>query len=120
MVTDLQRAAAPGPELGQVLLDAKLSVPRPRPGAISRVKLVEAARSSECRIVGVTAPAGYGKSTFLAQWADAEDHRVAWVSLDHFDDDPARFLVSVASAYCQAGLGRADLVADCEAPACRC
>ena len=79
MAASVQWGAASGPELGQALLDAKVSVPQPRPGAISRVKLVEAASSSDCRIVGVTAPAGYGKSTFLAQWANAEDRRVAWV-----------------------------------------
>ena len=51
------------------LLDAKLSVPQPRPGSVSRAELIETARASECRVVGVTAPAGYGKSTLLAQWA---------------------------------------------------
>jgi LuxR family transcriptional regulator, maltose regulon positive regulatory protein len=51
--------------------------------------LVETARGSGRRVVGVSAPAGYGKSTLLAQWARAEDRRVAWVSLDRFDDDPA-------------------------------
>src|SRR5215470_342563 len=116
MVTGPQRGAAQSLELGQVLLGAKLSVPQPRPGAISRAKLVEAARLSDRRIVTVTAPAGYGKSTFLAQWANAEDRRVAWVSLDRFDDDPAILLISLASAYCQAGLGGADLVADVSGP----
>jgi len=77
---------------------------------------VKTARSSDCRIVAVTAPAGYGKSTFLAQWAAAEDRRVAWVSLNRFDDDPARLVVSLASAYCRAGLGGADLVAEVGGP----
>ena len=81
---------------------------------------MEAARSSGRRLVAVTAPAGYGKSTFLAQWAQAEDRRVAWVSLDRFDDDPAILLVSLASEYCRAGLGRASLVAYRGAWACRC
>src|SRR5215475_725773 len=83
-----------------------------RPGAVSRAKLIEAARSSDCRCVAVTAPAGYGKSMFLAEWAAAEDRRVVWVSLDRFDDEAAALLVSLASAYCRAGLGRADLVTD--------
>src|SRR5215472_14789173 len=83
-----------------------------RPGAVSRAKLIEAARSSDCRCVAVTAPAGYGKSMFLAEWAAAEHRRVVWVSLDRFDDEPAALLVSLASAYCRAGLGRADLVTD--------
>jgi LuxR family maltose regulon positive regulatory protein len=95
-----------------LLLDAKFSVPQPRLGAVSRAQLIETARSSDCRVVGVTAPPGYGKSTFLAQWAEAEDRRVAWVSLDRFDDDPAILLVSLASAYSRADPRCAELVAD--------
>jgi LuxR family maltose regulon positive regulatory protein len=109
---DTHATASPADELGQLLLDAKFSVPGPRPGTVSRAHLVEAARSSDCRLVAVTAPAGYGKSTFLAQWAQAEDRRVAWVSLDRFDDDPAVLLVSLASAYCRADPDRAELVPD--------
>ena len=90
-------------ELEPVLLDAKLSVPPPRPGSVSRAELIETARAGECRVVGVTAPAGYGKSTLLAQWAEAEDRRVGWVSLDRLDDDPGGAAVGV-------GVGvRADL-----------
>jgi len=109
---DTHGAAPPAPEIGQLLLDAKFSVPHPRPGTVSRAGMVEAARASGRRLVAVTAPAGYGKSTFLAQWARAEVRRVAWVSLDRFDDDPAVLLVSLASAYGRANPGRADLVAD--------
>jgi LuxR family maltose regulon positive regulatory protein len=94
------------------LLDAKFSVPRPRQGTVSRGHLIQTARSSGCRLVAVTAPAGYGKSTFLAEWAATEERRVAWLSLDRFDDDPATLLASVASAYCRAGLGSPDLVLD--------
>jgi LuxR family transcriptional regulator, maltose regulon positive regulatory protein len=100
------------PELGQLLLDAKFSVPQPRSGNVSRAGLIEAARSSGRRIVGITAPAGYGKSTLLAEWARVEDRPVAWVSLDRFDNDPATLLTSLAAAYSRAGLGSADLIAD--------
>jgi LuxR family transcriptional regulator, maltose regulon positive regulatory protein len=110
--TGLHEAASPVPDLSQLLLDAKFSVPQPRPGIVSRGDLVETARSSDCRLVAVTAPAGYGKSTFLAEWAATEDRSVAWVSLDRLDDDPATLLASLASAYCRAGLGSADLVVD--------
>jgi LuxR family transcriptional regulator, maltose regulon positive regulatory protein len=103
-------SVSPAPELGRLLLDAKFSVPRPRRGKVRHPHLVAAARSSDCRVVAVTAPAGYGKSTFLAEWARAEDRRVAWVSLDRFDDDPGVLLTSLASALCRAGLGSADLV----------
>ena len=99
-------------ELDERLLDAKLSVPPPRSGAVSRAALIEAARASECRVVGISAPAGYGKSTLLSEWALAEDRRVAWVSLDRFDDDPAALLTVLASAYARVTPGHADLVAD--------
>ena len=98
--------------LDALLLDSKLSVPQPRPGLVSRAGLIETARASDCRVVGVTAPAGYGKSTLLAEWALAEDRRVAWVSLDRFDDDPALLLTLLASAYARVSPGSADLVAD--------
>ena len=49
--------------LDALLLDSKLSFPQPRPGSVSRAGLIEAARASECRVIGVTAPAGYGKPT---------------------------------------------------------
>jgi LuxR family maltose regulon positive regulatory protein len=109
---DLHQAAPAVPELRQLLLDAKFSVPQPRRGSVSRAGLIEGARSSGRRIIGITAPAGYGKSTLLAEWARVEDRRVAWVSLDRFDDDPATLLTSLAAAYCRAGLGSADLIAD--------
>ena len=99
-------------QLGQLLLDAKFSRPQPRPGTVSRSELVATACSTGCRLVAVTAPAGYGKSTFLTEWAATEERPVAWVSLDRFDDDPATLLASLASAYCRAGLGSPDLVAD--------
>jgi LuxR family maltose regulon positive regulatory protein len=112
----MRGTASPAPELDQLLLDAKFSVPRPRPGAVSRAGLVEAARSSGRRLVAITAPAGYGKSTFLTQWAQAEDRRVAWVSLDRFDDDPAMLLVSLAAAYGRTDPGSANLIADMRGP----
>src|SRR3954453_18609950 len=86
-------------ELEPLLLDAKLSVPERRPGSVSRAGLITKARGRACRVVGVTAPAGYGKSTFLAEWAEAEERPVGWVSLDSFDDDPAALLQVLTSAY---------------------
>src|SRR4249920_2919167 len=78
----------PGPagptvvELDESLLDAKHSIPHPHPDSVSRAEVIETARASDCRVVGVTAPAGYGKSTLLVEWAVAEDRPVAWVALD--------------------------------------
>ncbi len=94
------------------LLDAKTSVPQARSGSVSRAQLIETARVSGCRVIGVTAPPGYGKSTLLVQWAHAEDRRVAWMSLDHLDDDPALLLTLLAAAYTRVSSGNDDLVAD--------
>ena len=95
-----------------LLLDSKLSVPPPRPGFVSRAGLIEKARGSGCRVIGVTAPAGYGKSTLLVEWALAEDRPVVWVSFDRLDDDPALVLSLLASAYARAWPANAGLIAD--------
>ena len=62
-------AGRPVVELDESLLDARLSIPDPLPGSVSRAGLIRTARASGCRVVGVTAPAGYGKSTLLIEWA---------------------------------------------------
>jgi LuxR family transcriptional regulator, maltose regulon positive regulatory protein len=49
-------------------------------------------------VVAVVAPAGYGKTTLLAQWAEHRNHRVGWVSVDDRDNDPAVLLTYVAVA----------------------
>ena len=99
-------------ELDEFLLDAQLSIPDPHPGSVSRAGLIRTARASGCRVVGVTAPAGYGKSTLLVEWAAGEDRRVAWVALDRFDDDPAVLLTLLASAFARISPGNSDLIAD--------
>jgi LuxR family maltose regulon positive regulatory protein len=87
------------PDVDVVLLDTKLAVPSLRRNAVSRAGLIDRAQASGCRVVAVTAPAGYGKTTLLAEWARSDERRVAWVSLDRFDDDPARLLSLLARAY---------------------
>jgi LuxR family maltose regulon positive regulatory protein len=99
-------------KLDAVLLEAKLSVPHLRPRSIRRAELIEAARASDCRVVGITAPAGYGKSTLLTQWALTEDRRVMWVSLDRLDDDPAILLTLLAYAYARASSSYPDVSVD--------
>jgi LuxR family transcriptional regulator, maltose regulon positive regulatory protein len=49
-------------------------------------------------VVSVCAPAGYGKTTLLAQWAAADERPFGWVSLDNRDNDPAVFLTYLAGA----------------------
>ncbi|MEN5072858.1 AAA family ATPase [Isoptericola cucumis] len=103
-------------ELDHQLLEAKFAVPRPRPGAVSRARLVDAARASRRRVVGVTAPAGYGKSTLLAEWAARDDRPVAWVTLDRADDNPLPLLVVLASAFSRIDPRYPDLSEDMVGP----
>ena len=95
-----------------LLLEAKFAIPEPHPGGVSRAELIDAARASERRVIGVSAPAGYGKSTLLAQWARTETRPVAWVSLDRLDDDPAALVTLLATAYARISPASADLVAN--------
>lgn len=99
-----------------MLLDGKLSVPEPRHGLLSRAALIDAARDGRGAVVGVTAPAGYGKSTLLIQWARRDPRRVGWISLDGFDDDPSALLFLLASAYERAVPEHAGLAAAMSGP----
>jgi LuxR family transcriptional regulator, maltose regulon positive regulatory protein len=78
---------------------SKLSPPQLRHDAIRRPGLVNRLRAArETSVVVVTGPAGYGKSTLLALWAERETRDVAWLSLDEEDTDPKRFLAYLALA----------------------
>jgi LuxR family transcriptional regulator, maltose regulon positive regulatory protein len=69
------------------LLDAKLAVPAVRPGTVMRPGLVNRLRAaSSHRVVSIVAPAGYGKTTLLAQWAARDERAFAWVAIDDGDD----------------------------------
>jgi LuxR family transcriptional regulator, maltose regulon positive regulatory protein len=80
------------------LLESKLRPPLARSGLVPRSALVgRLLVPHELPVVCVVAPAGYGKTTLLAQWA-ARKRRAAWVSADRRDDDPAVLLSYVAAA----------------------
>jgi LuxR family transcriptional regulator, maltose regulon positive regulatory protein len=75
-----------------VLLATKLHVPRPQPGFVPRRRLVQALGEGLARgRVLVCAPAGFGKTALLADWARGDGRPVAWLGLDGGDSDPARF-----------------------------
>ena len=75
-----------------VLLATKLHVPRPGPGVVPRPRLTgHLDEGLEQGLVLVCAPAGYGKTVLLADWARRRQRPVAWLSLDEGDNDPARF-----------------------------
>jgi len=75
-----------------VLLATKLHLPRIHPGFVPRPRLVQAVCEGLAReLVLVCAPAGFGKTALLADWARVDGRPLAWLSLDAGDNDPARF-----------------------------
>ena len=106
-------AAPPGAAVsGQdALLATKLHVPRPQPGFVPRPRLVETLGEGLARgRMLVCAPAGFGKTALLAEWARGDGHPVAWLGLDGGDSDPARFWRHAVAALDRARPGLAGRV----------
>jgi LuxR family maltose regulon positive regulatory protein len=82
------------------LLESKLRSPQVRRGTVPRTALI-ATLNGEARatpVVFLSAGAGWGKTTLLAQWADESGRPFAWVSVDERDNDPIVLLTYVAAA----------------------
>ncbi len=81
------------------VVQGKLRVPPLRTGSVRRTALINRLRGARTfPVVSIVAPAGYGKTTLLAQWVERDERPYAWVSLDRRDDDPKRFLLHLAAA----------------------
>ncbi|MEO0374462.1 MAG: LuxR C-terminal-related transcriptional regulator [Cyanobacteria bacterium P01_A01_bin.17] len=92
---------------GIPLLETKLYLPQWSVGLVSRPRLLERI-NSKCKLTLISAPAGFGKTTLLAEWGAAvPTRRAAWVSLDQSDNDPAVFWSYLIAALqkIQPGLG---------------
>ena len=55
-------------------------------------------RATSTSLVMLVAPAGYGKTTLAAQWAERERRPCAWLTVDESDDDAAVLLARLADA----------------------
>ncbi|HRQ22709.1 MAG TPA: BTAD domain-containing putative transcriptional regulator [Anaerolineales bacterium] len=76
-----------------ILLRTKFLVPRPRPELLPRPRLLEWLESNaDKRLTLLSAPAGYGKTTLLADFINASSLPFAWYTLDAQDSDPTVFL----------------------------
>jgi LuxR family transcriptional regulator, maltose regulon positive regulatory protein len=74
------------------LLATKLNLPHTRPDHLGRSRLIQQLDEGMAREVTlVCTPAGFGKTTLLADWAAGARWRVAWLSLDPEDNDSVRF-----------------------------
>ncbi len=92
-----------------LLLATKLAVPAARPGRVARPRLLRQLQAATWHeLVLVCAPAGFGKSTLLADWARDDGRAVAWLSLDEADNDPVRFWRHLTAALDDARPGVAE------------
>jgi LuxR family transcriptional regulator, maltose regulon positive regulatory protein len=98
-----RRSAVSGSE---PILAAKITTPDVPQWAVRRPRVTELIGEgmSRCPLTVVTGPPGAGKTMALALWASAAPGTVAWVGLDHFDNQPGVFW-----SYVVAALRRADV-----------
>jgi hypothetical protein len=102
MAEQTERIAAPAgaaPTGQDVLLATKLHVPRPPDSLVARRRLGEAlGGGSAGDLIVVSAPAGFGKTSLLADWIRRRSRPAGWLTLDPGDNDPVRFWRHVAAA----------------------
>ena len=81
------------------------SVPRTRRDSVRRTELLRRLEDARSRpLVLLTAPAGYGKTTLLTQWAEEDPRPCAWVMPDEAGGDPDALADSIASALASIGV----------------
>ena len=109
--TSERQGSVAGDGVGQgagqpILVGTKLHPPSVRELMIPRERLMERLRSgSDRRLTLVACPAGFGKTTLLAAWREAEAGRkpVAWLTLDEGDNDPVVLWSHAIEAFRRAG-----------------
>lgn len=78
-----------------LILDTKLFIPYSNSNKIHREhlysRLDEGCKGGK-RLLLLSAPAGYGKTTLVSGWINRADCRSTWLNLDRYDNDPVRFI----------------------------
>ena len=105
---------APTTQLRDVSLDPSAEVPASsyhpplvRSGMVRRERLVQFLNGSrETPVAALIAPAGYGKTTVLAEWAEQDERPFAWITIEEADNDPVRLIGFVAAALDDLKAGR--------------
>src|SRR5215211_5827726 len=82
-------------------LATKVQIPPQPHRAVGRARLNEALEREilHYKIILLSAPAGYGKTTFLSQWAHSSRLPIAWLSLNDEDNDFDRFFRYLLTAW---------------------
>ncbi|MBA3470906.1 MAG: LuxR family transcriptional regulator, partial [Herpetosiphonaceae bacterium] len=81
------------------ILATKLYLPPARLNVVLRPRLIERLNAGmDRKLTLISAPAGFGKTTLVSEWAAGCARPAAWLSLDEGDTDPARFLAYLVAA----------------------
>ena len=81
------------------ILATKLYIPPLRPNVVIRPRLLEQLNEGLHRkLILISAPAGFGKTTLVSEWVEGIERLAAWLSLDEGENDPARFLTYLVAA----------------------
>jgi len=75
-----------------MLLQTKFLAPAYNSKSVERSRLLDRLGPRSARkLVLISAPAGYGKTTLVSQWLHSHEKDFCWLSLDQYDNDSARF-----------------------------
>jgi LuxR family maltose regulon positive regulatory protein len=88
------------------LLSTKTAIPAVRGHTLNRPRLTSSLVEAETPLLLVVAPAGWGKTTLLAQFArdTSRNHPVAWLTLDATDNESHRFWTYLITSLQAAGV----------------
>jgi LuxR family maltose regulon positive regulatory protein len=87
--------------VSEALLQTKMYIPPLRPNLVPRPHLIERLNQGlqlGHRLILISAPTGFGKTTLVSEWIAGYERPVAWLSLDEGDNDPTRFLAYLVAA----------------------
>jgi LuxR family maltose regulon positive regulatory protein len=85
--------------ISQQLLQTKLQIPHRRTPAVVRSRLIARLNSGlESKLILVSAPAGFGKTTLITEWAASCHYPSTWLSLDEHDNELATFMSYLIAA----------------------
>lgn len=105
MIGRLAHHDVPTGAADQIVGDLRFPPPALPAGLVERAHLLRRlADRPEATVMVVSAPAGYGKTTLLAQWALGEDRPLAWLEAGAAHADPATFLEDLLGALGQVGV----------------
>ena len=81
------------------LLTTKLYIPTPRKNLVARPRLIDTLNGGQDgKLTLISAPAGFGKTTLLAEWIWSSDKSFSWLSLDDGDNNLKRFFTYLIAA----------------------